>query len=288
MMIFKTTYLSGGFKVKGYLCLPEGFDVPLEDLQRWISEFYSDPDLPAERVAESLNPRRSDLLAQQWPVLIYCRGGIGKVGRVRTFWIEHFAAHGYVVFAPCYRGNEGGEGRDEFGGADQEDVFSAYRLLQHLPFLDPKRISVMGFSRGAINAAQTAVHMQDLHRLILWGGVSDLAKTYEERISLRRMLKRVIGGTPARRPESYEIRSPIRFAHLIHCPVLIMHGTDDVQVDFSHGLNMYLKLKELGIPAGLLEFSGYGHILPPDIHQEAVRQMFEWIHNPGMHAPGTD
>ena len=33
--------------------------------------------------------------------------------------------------------------------------------------------------------------------MILWSGVSDLAQTYEERIDLRRMMKRVIGGTPS-------------------------------------------------------------------------------------------
>src|SRR5690606_9642680 len=132
-----------------------------------------------------------------YPALIYCRGGIGSVGRVRARWVDAFASRGYVCFAPCYRGNEGGEGRDEFGGVEREDVHAAVRLLQALPFIDRSRISLFGFSRGSINATQTAVAMPDaVHSLVLWGGVADLARTYEERVDLRRMLKRVIGGSP--------------------------------------------------------------------------------------------
>ncbi|GIP21334.1 S9 family peptidase [Paenibacillus sp. J22TS3] len=281
MMIFKITYISGGYKVKGYLALPEGYDIPLPKLQSWISGFYSaDSDLETIRTAESINRASSDLMSRKWPVFIYCRGGMGNFGSVRTSWLEHFTRHGHIVFAPCYRGNESGEGRDEFGGADREDVFSAFRLLQNFPFVDENRISVMGFSRGSINAALTAAELKDTHRLILWSGVSDLAKTYEERISLRRMLKRVLGGTPARRPGAYAARSPIQFAERIHCPVLIMHGTSDVQVDYSHGLTMYHKLMELGMTAELHSYSGYGHIFPLAKHLEAVERMFRWIQDP--------
>lgn len=43
----------------------------------------------------------------RWPVLIYCRGGLGNYGGVNTAWLEQFVNKGYIVFAPSYRGNEG-------------------------------------------------------------------------------------------------------------------------------------------------------------------------------------
>ncbi|MNX27798.1 Prolyl oligopeptidase family protein [compost metagenome] len=255
----------------------------LSDLDSWITAFYENPGLLAERTAESLVRNNLSILSRKWPVLIYCRGGMGKIGSVKTSWLEQFARYDTVVFAPCYRGNEGGEGRDEFGGADQEDVFSAYRLLQSLPFVEKTQISVMGFSRGSINATQTATQMPDVHRLIIWSGVSDLAQTYEERITLRRMLKRVLGGTPARLPEAFASRSPIVLASRLHCPVLIIHGTRDEQVDYSHGSKMYERLMELGLPAELHTYPNYGHHFPSDIHLEAVNRMFEWIRTPDQH-----
>ncbi|USB32177.1 prolyl oligopeptidase family serine peptidase [Paenibacillus sp. YPG26] len=283
MTIFKITYLSDGNRVKGYLCLPEGFDISLSELNSWITGFYGKPSLQAERIAESLIRSNRSITSRAWPVLIYCRGGMGKVGSVKTSWIEQFARHDTVVFAPCYRGNEGGEGRDEFGGADQEDVNSAYRLLQSLPFVDKSQISLMGFSRGSINATQTATVMRDVHRLVIWSGVSDLAQTYEERITLRRMLKRVLGGTPVRQPEAFASRSPIMLAEHIPCPVLIIHGTRDEQVDYSHGWKMYERLMELGLPAELHTYQGYGHHFPENTHLEAVRRMFKWLGTPAQH-----
>jgi dipeptidyl aminopeptidase/acylaminoacyl peptidase len=278
-MMYHVTYLSDGLKVKGYLTFPSGYDMPPEDLQNRINIFYDTEDLPITQLACSIHSEINNISSKKWPVLIYCRGGIGKVGSVKTDWLEYFTQIGrHIVFAPCYRGAEGGEGRDEFGGNDCEDVFSAYRFLESLPFVDTERISVMGFSRGAVNAAHTAVEMTNLHKLVLWGGVSDLAQTYEERVELRRMLKRVIGGTPARKPEQYRKRSPIGMAERIPCPVLIMHGTDDVQVDFSHGLNMYNKLKEVGTAVVMHRYEGYGHHLPPEQHVTAIKRMFHWIH----------
>jgi dipeptidyl aminopeptidase/acylaminoacyl peptidase len=213
------------------------------------------------------------------PALIYCRGGIGKVGRVKTQWIEQFANHGYAVFAPSYRGNEGGEGRDEFGGADQEDVLAAYRFVQNLPFVQKDRISVMGFSRGSINATKLTVQSTGISKLILWSGVSDLSQTYEERIDLRRMLKRVIGGTPNKLPAEYESRSPLLMANEIQCPILLIHGTDDVQVDFSHSLHMYNKLMELQSDVTFHRYEGLEHHFPAQIHIQAVDRMFHWLKN---------
>ncbi|WP_438350404.1 alpha/beta hydrolase family protein [Paenibacillus sp. FA6] len=276
-MIFHITYLSDGLKVKGYLSLPHGYDLPTSELESFIAQSYGSMKLPVTELASSIHPALQDLRSRQWPVLIYCRGGVGKVGRVKTDWLEQFSNYGHIIFAPTYRGNEGGDGRDEFGGSDQEDVLSAYRLLEGLPFVDENRISVMGFSRGSINATHTATQIPKVHKLIHWGGVSDLTQTYEERVDLRKMLKRVVGGSPNKIPESYQLRSPIFMADKIQCPVLIMHGTQDTQVDFSHGLNMYNKLVEAGVPTEFHPYDGHDHHLPLDTHLVAIKRMFQWI-----------
>jgi dipeptidyl aminopeptidase/acylaminoacyl peptidase len=276
-MIFQTTYLSHGLKVKGYLSLPSGYDLPTSELESFIGQSYNATDLPVTEIARSIQYETKDLRSQKWPVLIYCRGGIGKVGQVKTEWLQQFSDFGHIIFAPTYRGTEGGEGRDEFGGADLEDVLSAYRLLASFPFVDENRISVMGFSRGSINATYTAAMIPDVYKLIHWGGVSNLTQTYEERIDLRKMLKRVIGGTPTKVPEAYKMRSPIYMTDNVHCPVLIMHGTQDTQVNFSHGLNMYNMLIEKGVPTEFHRYEDYDHHFPLETHLVAIERMFEWI-----------
>lgn len=275
-MILRLTYISGPHLVKGYLGLPHGALCTPSELRAWIEDHHHGAaELPVSVIAEHAGRHgRSDA---RYPALIYCRGGIGNVGKVRTHWIDSFASRGYVVFAPCYRGNEGGDGRDEFGGEDREDVHAAYRLLQALPFVDAGRISIMGFSRGSLNAVQTAIEMPDVHRLVLWGGVADLARTYEERVDLRRMMKRVIGGSVGKVPDAYRERSPLTHAERIPCPTLIIHCTADQQVDVGHGLSMYHKLKELNRPVKMHLYRGYGHHLPYLAHEAAVDRMADWI-----------
>jgi len=282
MPIYRVTYKSDQWNVKGYIGFPNGYRLNAHELDELAWEHVDeDPPLIGKVTGEGdsrATDGELDILAARLPALIYCRGGIGRVGAVKLDWIRLFADFGYVVFAPCYRGSEGGEGRDEFGGGDREDVFAAYQLLKDLPYVQAECISVLGFSRGAINAALTARTMVDVYRLVVWGGVSDLAKTYEQRVDLRRMLKRIIGGSPDKVPEAYAARSPTHMVDDIHCPTLIVHGTCDVQVDVSHGLALYEAFRQRGHNTEIHCYQGYGHHLPSPVHEAVVERMFEWLH----------
>lgn len=95
----------------------------------------------------------------QYDGFLYLRGGIKSVGMVRPGRIIQFASQGFVVFAPFYRGNQGGEGNEDFAGEDREDAFSAFRLLQQHPNVKKDRIHIFGFSRGGIMGMLTAIEM---------------------------------------------------------------------------------------------------------------------------------
>ncbi|MEW4369505.1 alpha/beta hydrolase family protein [Paenibacillus kandeliae] len=280
-MIYRLTYLSDEYKVKGYLTLPYGTYMETDALEKYIQQYFKRNDLYVEEIACPLHQPTQAIQENVYPAFVYCRGGIGRVGSVRMTWLERFAQHGQVVFAPCYRGAEGGEGRDQFGGDDVQDVLSGLDWLTSLPFVDEQRVAIMGFSRGSVDAAQAAVRWQQKERhmraLIVWGGVANLAQTYEERIDLRRMLKRVIGGSTGKYPERYEARSPSALAKDIPCPVLIIHGQQDEQVDPSHGQLMIRRLQELGQPYDVQWYEDYGHHMPEDVHKQAIARMFAWI-----------
>lgn len=262
-----------GLQVKGYLGLPEASVVNAGALSAWFRD-VCEVDIPLSR---NVPPKASSPELSAWPALIYCRGGIGRVGAVKLDWIQSFAEQGFVVFAPCYRGNEGGQGRDQFGGADVADVTDAIRILQQVGFVKADRISLLGFSRGAINAFGAARIMPEIHRVVTWGGVADLAAIYEERQDLRRMLRRVLGGTPTRVLEAYLSRSPLSMAPYIYQPVLIVHGTEDIQVSVSHATRLHHLFTELERDATLWLCDGYGHHLPPAVHASVVKRMMDWI-----------
>ena len=67
------------------------------------------------------------------PCLIYNRGGNREFGYLRPEAVCRFAVRGYVVLGSQYRGNCGGTGREEFGGADVNDVIRLIDMGLALP-----------------------------------------------------------------------------------------------------------------------------------------------------------
>ena len=202
--------------------------------------------------------------------LIYLRGGIQRVGMVRPARIAEYAQQGFIVFAPYYRGNRGGQGRDEFVGVDRYDAIYAVDVLRAYWKGD---IHLLGFSRGVTMALWTAIERDDISSVVVWGGMTDVALTYSERMDMRRMMKRVIGGTPTKVPDAYEARTPLRHVHKIAADVLIIHGVKDYHVSITHS-----ELLQRALPqASTWYYKDYGHAFPPAIHRQTVNALTTWM-----------
>ncbi|MBP1993367.1 alpha/beta hydrolase family protein [Paenibacillus eucommiae] len=236
--LYIVTYSSQGLQVKGFLAVPEG-----------VGPF---------------------------PAIIYCRGGIRRVGMVRKRRVLSIARRGYVVFAPFYRGNEGGEGREDFCGEDRFDLYHALTLVHALPETLAEPIPLIGFSRGAMMALLAAKDCTGVGPVVVWGGVSDLLHTYEERVDLRRMLKRVVGN-PHKQVEAYTDRSPVYWARGIQSPVLIVHGKQDEQVSISQAEKLASALEAAGKEYAMELFEGAGHRFSKEDEVEAMNVIFAWI-----------
>lgn len=93
-------------------------------------------------------------------VLVHGSGGIYKAEL--EYWPKHFNAAGIAVFTLDMFGPRGVQSTAEDQSqvpfaADVADTFAALRLLATHPRIDPKRIAVMGFSRGGIAVLRSAV-----------------------------------------------------------------------------------------------------------------------------------
>lgn len=210
-------------------------------------------------------------------LIIYCRGGLRNVGMTKLAWIDHFVSRGFAVFAPFYRGNRGGEGREDFGGDDRFDVIDALPWLKQLRQVDPERMHVFGFSRGSIPALYTAMQCPEIRSAAVWGGISDLTFTYEERVDLRRMLRRVIGGPPWKVPEAYARRSPARDADLLTRPTLIIHGKRDRLVGVRHAYHLAEALRKAGKKIELWVEEDEGHLFSLEKQWATMDRMLEWM-----------
>lgn len=206
---------------------------------------------------------------------LYLRGGIKNVGKVRPGRIIQFASEGFIVFAPFYRGNQGGEGNEDFAGDDRKDAFSAFVLLRNHPRVD--KVHIFGFSRGGVMALHTAIHFPEAASVVTWGGVSDMFLTYVERKDLRRMMKRVIGGTPTKFPERYRYRTPLFHLDSLKAPVLIIHGVQDHNVSVDHAYRLEKRMKALNKEVESWYFESYTHYFPPAINRQVVCDLTKWM-----------
>ena len=233
------TYISGGLKVKGLLAEPK------------VEGMYEG--------------------------IVYLRGGIQHVGMVRPARIAQFASQGFVVFAPYYRGNRGGEGRDEFAGADVQDAVSSVDVLKQSPKWKEGRIHLFSFSRGGIMALWTAILREDISSSVHWAGVSDVVFTYKEREDMRRMMKRVIGGSPTSAPEAYRERTALFRVKEIQSSVLIIHGMKDENVSFEQAILLENALREENKLVETWYFPDYTHYFPSWHNAKIVRDLTKWM-----------
>lgn len=206
--------------------------------------------------------------------MLYLRGGIQSIGMVRPARAAQYAAQGFVVFAPYYRGNRGGEGRDEFAGADRWDAVHAVDVLKQF---SNGKVHLLAFSRGGIMALWTAVLRKDITSLVTWAGVTDTVLTYKERPDMRRMLKRIYGGTPNTALTAYEERNPLLRMDEATAPVLIIHGLKDENVFPAQAFLLEEALKLNRHPHETWYFSDYNHFFPPAENRKTVAALAHWM-----------
>lgn len=209
--------------------------------------------------------------------VLYLRGGIQSIGMVRPARIAEIASQGFVVFAPYYRGNRGGEGKDQFGGIDVYDAVHGVDVLKNR--CNPSKIHLFAFSRGGIMALWTAILRDDITSVVTWGGVSDMTLTYDERVDMRRMLKRVVGGSPTKMPEAYEARTPLSRIAEISCPVLIIHGAQDDNVPLTHAKRLEHALQTANKTYETLYEQQYTHYFPIVANRQVVATACKWMIN---------
>jgi dienelactone hydrolase len=93
--------------------------------------------------------------------VIFVPGSGGIYGAMLDYWPKQFNAAGMALFSLDMFGPRGVKSTAEDQSqvpfvADTADAFAALRLLATHPRIDPKRIAVLGTSRGGITAFRTA------------------------------------------------------------------------------------------------------------------------------------
>jgi len=150
---------------------------------------------------------------------------------------QYLLQQGYVVFAPDYRGSIG-YGRDwrngvfmDVGGQDAKDAWMSANYLKTLPYVDTDRVGVWGLSYGGFF---TLIAMTDQPKLFRAGvdvaGVVDYVMYYSDPYHGDWTASRI--GTPEQNPQVYANASPLSHIDRLERPLLVLHGTSDVNVPY--------------------------------------------------------
>jgi len=236
VQIERITYLSDGLKVRGYLAAPKA-DGP-------------------------------------HPCVIYNRGGNREFGAIgASLAAEHLAriaSWGFVVVASQYRGNGGGEGKEQFGGDDLNDVLNLVPLLGTLPGADPTRIGMMGWSRGGMMTYMALTRTRGISAAVIAAGPSDLTHEKESRPEMEDVYKDLIPDYDKNGDRLLALRSASHWPERLprDVPILLLQGTADRRVDPLSTLEMARHLQELKRPYRLVMFEGDDHSMSE--HQEEV------------------
>ncbi|PKL89352.1 MAG: hypothetical protein CVV23_05795 [Ignavibacteriae bacterium HGW-Ignavibacteriae-2] len=230
-IVEKITYMSDELKIKGYIAYPKNS-------------------------------------TQKYPCVIWCRGGIGNAGAIDSFNARgifgQLASWGYVVIASQYRGNDGGEGSDEFGGEDLNDVLNLIPLADEIPNADKNIWGIEGWSRGGMMTYLALTKTNIFKAAVVTGGIANLRCNAEESRFMKRLYEVTMGkGDSIQFTEKCMSRSVVNFAEKLSAetPLLIMHGTNDQRVLPHDSLDLSYKLLENNIPFRLVMLEGGDHFL---------------------------
>jgi len=284
LLIFSTANGQEVAQVNGALVFQTPYHfTAFEEQSAFTKRFYTKDEYESARNSESIEclkiqyisdglkvvgfivkPRNT--VGKRYPVIIFNRGGLLDIGKIDTPNILDFyvlAQNGFVVLASQYRGNDGGEGREELGGADVNDVTNLLPLAASLPYADARNVFFYGHSRGGMMTLLALKRGAVVNAAAVVGAVFDLEGALEhikqQAPGIADLATKLIPDYTKRSTAALSERSAINWPEKSNVPLLIIHGGGDDEVPVSQALAYAMKLSGLHKPYELVVYDGDNH-----------------------------
>ena len=176
---------------------------------------------------------------------------------------QYLLQRGYVVIAPDYRGSIG-YGREwrqgvylDVGGKDSRDAAAAADYLKTLSFVDADRIGIWGLSYGGFFTLKALTDRPTTYRCgVDVAGVPDFAMWYVDPggpwVTARM-------GAPQEHPALYSQAAPIDRIERLSRPLLVLHGTADVNVPYVESVRLIDRLLQTRKDVEFMVYPGELH-----------------------------
>jgi dipeptidyl aminopeptidase/acylaminoacyl peptidase len=195
-----------------------------------------------------------------------------------------YAAAGFAVFLPNYRGNIGwGQpfarlNIGDPGGAEFQDILLGIDSCVAAGFADPARLGVTGASYGGYLTAWAVATTDRFKAAVMVSGISDQVSCH---YSANHDYCEGIMGGPLTDPVRFALaveRSPMTRLDRPTTPTLILHGREDRCTPVGQAHQFYAGLRERGCPAELVIYPREGHGNRERAHiADAWRRKIAWF-----------
>jgi len=186
------------------------------------------------------------------------------------FWIYGrtlFAAQGYALLSPNYRGSTGyGDkfltdliGREN--DIEVKDILAGVDALVERGLADPEKLGVMGWSNGGFLTNAVITQSPRFKAASSGAGIIDQLMQWGTEDTPGHVIN-FTGGFPWQQPAVYRQASPIYVLDRVRTPTIIHVGGADPRVPPAHSRTLYRGLKEyVGVPTELLVYPDEEHSL---------------------------
>jgi dipeptidyl aminopeptidase/acylaminoacyl peptidase len=215
---------------------------------------------------------------QRLPLIIFLRGGNREFGKVGPWAAVHrLVSDGFIVMAPQYRGVDGGEGHEEFGGADVNDIKNLVPLAESLGYVDTNNIFLFGGSRGGMMAFLAVKRGMAVNAVAVVGALLDLTAEAKRRPNLvKNVWSQLMVGFAERPDELMRDRSPMYWPEQINVPSLVLHGGADWRASPLESLEFVKRLQENGKVVEMVLYAGDDHGLTGNVSDRNAR-IVKWF-----------
>jgi dipeptidyl aminopeptidase/acylaminoacyl peptidase len=211
---------------------------------------------------------------QPSPLVVMPHGGPDAASQESfSAWGQYFAARGYSVFMPNYRGSTAyghafyAANRGRLGEIEFKDIESGVDSLIAAGKVDASRLYYGGWSWGGYLTAWTIGSTKRYRAAMVGAGVTEVVGQYVlSDINHGQSSLWEFKGNPWKNLDTFDKSNPMRLMSHVVTPTLVAHGDNDARVPAFQGLLVYRALSDLGIEVKLLKYPREPHGLREPAH----------------------
>jgi dipeptidyl aminopeptidase/acylaminoacyl peptidase len=220
------------------------------------------------------------------PMILYIHGGPnGQDAYQFSFDRELFAANGYAVLSPNYRGSNGRGSAyqkaifGDWGNKEVIDLLGAVDQAVASGIADPERLGIGGWSYGGILTDYTVATTTRFKAAVSGAGSAlQLAMYGVDQYTPQYDMELGYPWTTEGQQRWLKVSYPFFHADRIKTPTLFLVGERDFNVPAVGSEQMYQALRTLGVPTQLVIYPGQFHgITVPSYRVDRYQRYLAWF-----------